>query len=53
MRSDPECDECDQTLSPASLDGGGLVAWFCEGCETLFPAYEGQLTTSTVKRRDP
>jgi len=33
----PDCPDCGDTMRPATISGGGRVAWFCLGCETLRP----------------
>lgn len=35
--SNPSCLGCGQETAPASVPGGGRVAWFCETCDRLWP----------------
>jgi hypothetical protein len=33
---DEECVKCCESLERASLQGGGLIGWFCYPCETFY-----------------
>lgn len=32
-----DCPYCGKECSPASVPGGGRVAWFCQACNRLYP----------------
>jgi hypothetical protein len=32
-----DCPNCFHEVTPASVPGGGRVAWWCERCSALYP----------------